>query len=274
MEIATIVKCSFIDYPSKIAAVVFTPGCNLRCHFCHNRRIIDGDSVTCGTTQKEAIAWLETRHGLLDAVVISGGEPTLQTGLPEFIEEVRALGYLAKLDTNGTQPAVLAALLETGLLDYVAMDIKAPRDKYDAICGVPVDQSAIDESIALLMGGGIEYEFRTTVVPLLTPDDLLAIGNRIRGAQAYVLQQYRELQPIGRPYDPHGALSPGPPAWLDAVQQRLCPKVEDCSFRGFEVRPERQAKRTETFLKLPPPYGWNAGLAAEHRRTSDDAESC
>ncbi len=235
MEIAGVVKCSFVDYPGKIAVVIFTPGCNLLCSFCHNWELIDGDSVPCGTTQEEVLAWLETRLGLLDAVVISGGEPTLQSGLAGFMAEVRSLGYLMKLDTNGTRPNALASLINAGFLDYMAMDIKAPAEKYDEICGVPVDQHAIDESIALLMDGRVDYEFRTTIVPQLNREDILAIGNRIRGARLYVLQQYRELQLTEALNNPRWTSASAPPPWLEDVQQRLAQMLKICLTRGFDI---------------------------------------
>jgi pyruvate formate lyase activating enzyme len=150
MKIAGVVKCSFVDYPGKIAAVVFTPGCNLRCFFCHNKQLI-GAAAPCPATQQEVLAWLKTRRGLIDAVVVSGGEPTLQLDLVGFIAKVHALGYFVKLDSNGTRPNVLASLIDAGLVDYVAMDIKAPHEKYEAICGVPVDLGSVTDSIALLM---------------------------------------------------------------------------------------------------------------------------
>ncbi len=235
MEIAAIVKCSFVDYPSKIAAVVFTPGCNLNCGYCHNRELIDGDTVTCGTTQQEVISWLESRLGLLDAVVVSGGEPTLQPGLAAFLAEVRALGYLAKLDTNGTRPNILASIIDRGLVDFVAMDIKAPPDEYDTVCCAHVDQEAIDESIALLMNGRVDYEFRTTIIHQLTREDILAIGNRIRGARLYVLQQYRELQSTEALNNPRWTSASHPPPWLEDVQQRLAQMVKFCLTRGFDI---------------------------------------
>ena len=235
MRIAGLVKSSFVDYPGKIAAVVFTPGCNLRCFYCHNRALMDSDCVTCGTTQEEVLAWLETRHGLLDAVVVSGGEPTLQPDLAEFMAKVHALGYFVKLDTNGTHPAVLASLISNGVLDYVAMDVKAPPEKYDAICGVHVDQGAIDESIALLMDGRIDYEFRTTVIPPLTRKDVLAIGNRVRGARTYVLQRYRRLQSAEISNNPRWVPESHPVPWLDDVQRRLNQMVDACLTRGFET---------------------------------------
>ena len=237
MEIAAVVKCSFIDYPGKIAAVVFTPGCNLCCPFCHNRELIDGDNVTCGTTQDEVLAYLGTRQGLIDAIVVSGGEPTLQPGLAAFMAEVRTLGYLVKLDTNGTRPDVLASVINTEVVDYVAMDIKAPVKKYDAICGVSVDQGAIDESIALFMDGRVNYEFRTTIIPQLTREDTLAIGNRIRGARAYVLQRYRELQSAEALNNLGWTSASHPPLWLEDVQQRLAQMVKICLTRGFDINP-------------------------------------
>ncbi|MCX5757530.1 MAG: anaerobic ribonucleoside-triphosphate reductase activating protein [Candidatus Hydrogenedentes bacterium] len=135
--------------------------------------------------------WLDERKDLIDGVVITGGEPTIQSGLPEFIERIRAKGYRVKLDTNGSRPAVLAGLLELGLLDYVAMDIKAPMGQYDAFTGVHVEHEAINESIDRLLNGNIDYEFRTTVTPQLTHADILSIARRIQGAKRYVLQQYR-----------------------------------------------------------------------------------
>ena len=233
MEIAAVVKCSFVDYPSKIAAVVFAPGCNLNCGYCHNRALLTRNNLTARIAPETVLWWLQGRATLLDAVVVSGGEPTLQSGLAGFVAEVRALGYLVKLDTNGTHPTVLAALLEAGLLDYVAMDIKAPSEKYDAVCGVPVDQRAIDESIALLMDGRVDYEFRTTIVPQLTREDILVIGNRIRGANSYFLQRYRERQSAKGLNNSYWAPVSEAPRWFENVRQRLGLMVKTCHTRGF-----------------------------------------
>ena len=220
MKIAAIQRSSFVDYPGKIAAVVFTPGCNLRCAYCHNRSLVDGIAHECPDLEKAFFACLESRRGLLDAVVISGGEPTLQPDLAGFAGEVRALGFAAKLDTNGTNPAVLASLARAGLLDYVAMDVKATPKKYPAVCGVPVDMDAIEKSIKVLMQGTIEYEFRTTLVPQLTSEDILEIGESLRGARRYVLQQYREFRPAAVSRQAHW-VSADRPAWLDDVRNRL-----------------------------------------------------
>lgn len=235
MEIAAVVKCSFIDYPGKIAAVVFTPGCNLNCGYCHNRALLTRNNLTARIAPETVLWWLQGRATLLDAVVVSGGEPTLQPGLAGFISDVRALGYLIKLDTNGTHPEVLASLIDAKLLDCVAMDIKAPAEKYDAICGASVDQGAIGESIALLMDGRVDYEFRTTIIPQLTREDILAIGNHIRRARMYVLQRYRELR--AEEYSRHPQWSPlrQAPLWLEDVQHRLGQTLKTCLTRGFEI---------------------------------------
>lgn len=192
MKIAGLQKNSMVDYPCMLSAVVFTQGCNMNCGFCHNRCLI-------GTKQQELIeeedffVFLEKRKKLLDAVVISGGEPTLQADLPDFIDKVRKMGFLVKLDTNGTNPSLLKDLLDKNLLDYVAMDVKAPFCKYRQICCAPVDTAYIQKSIELLKESRIEYEFRTTYTPELDQQDILDITGTIRGAKRYVLQQYREV---------------------------------------------------------------------------------
>lgn len=190
MKIAGFRKNSFVDYRGKISAVVFTLGCNLNCFFCHNRSLICGNG--CGTIDEDAVlSLLKDRRRFLDAVVISGGEPTLQKDLAVFISKVKMMGYPVKLDTNGTCPSILSELIENRLIDYVAMDLKAPLDRYDEICGVHVDISKVEKSIDILLEGKIDYEFRTTVIPELHQEDIIHIANRITGAGLYILQQYR-----------------------------------------------------------------------------------
>ena len=248
MMIAAVVKTSFVDYPGKIAAVVFTPGCNLNCFYCHNRGLLATDSRSDGVAPEEVFRWLGERQGLLDAVVITGGEPTLQPGLAGFIAELRAMGYLVKLDTNGTRPTVLASLIDAGLLDYAAMDIKAPSVKYEMLCGVPVDPDTIDASIDLLLSGRIDYEFRTTVVPQLTKADILAIGQRICDARSYVLQQYRRPELVARPCDPRLHETPHPLSWLRGVLRALEGLVQDCRTRGPWSTPPDKTERTGLLL--------------------------
>lgn len=191
MKIAGLQPTTLLDFPQHIAAIVFTPGCNMNCHYCHNAALLKPQANQGPHDTESILRWLMRRQGKLNGVVISGGEPTLQSGLDEFIRQVRDLGMAVKLDTNGTRPAVLKALLEEGLLDYVAMDMKAPEDRYQDICGVAVDVEAVQESMALLMENRVPYEFRTTFTPLLSQDDVLRLASSLQGAQRWVLQQYR-----------------------------------------------------------------------------------
>ena len=188
MRIAGFVKNSFVDYPGHIAAVVFVPGCNLDCWYCHNRHIWKDTPLI---HPAEVDAYLQKRRGFIDSVVITGGEPTLQKDLPAFIERIRSLGYKVKLDTNGLKPEFVEPILP--LIDYVAMDLKAPPGGYfPRVVSFPVDEQAIWHTADLLMNAAPCYEFRTTFMPTLTQDDVAAIARRVRGAQKYVLQQYRK----------------------------------------------------------------------------------
>ena len=144
MNIAGFQGTSFVDFPGNIASVVFTPGCNLNCFYCHNRWLVNEQPDIQTIPPSEVLECLKRRKGKIDGVVLSGGEPTLQEGLASFLGELKSMGYKTKLDTNGTRPALLASFIRSGSLDYVAMDIKAPRDKYESVCGVPVDLDAVD----------------------------------------------------------------------------------------------------------------------------------
>jgi pyruvate formate lyase activating enzyme len=228
-------RFSLVDWPGRISAVVFTPGCNFDCYYCHNR-ILLGDTNACPRLEPaKTIAFLKQRQGLLDGVVISGGEPTLQPGLRDFIEEVCALGFDIKLDTNGTRPAILADLLERDLLDYVAMDIKGPWEKYEEICGTPVDLGAVEESVGLLLEGETDYEFRTTVAPPLTEDDMTEIGWRIRGAKRYFLQRFRRPAHEVYRHDPRLDVEPYPVDWFQRVLPALNKLVDHCETRGVDL---------------------------------------
>lgn len=193
MKIAGLQKNSLIDFPGKLSAVIFTQGCNMNCGYCHNRSLIGHSGKNQYLDEEAVTAFLEKRRGLLDGVVISGGEPTLQKDLLQFMERVRSMGYRTKLDTNGTDPALLRLLIEKGLVDYIAMDIKAPFCKYRKVCCSPVNTELLAESIELLKEGKVEYEFRTTYTPELCGEDLIDITKAIKGARCYVLQQYREV---------------------------------------------------------------------------------
>lgn len=201
MRIANLQKTSFIDYPGKLAAIVFTQGCNFRCPYCHNPELVDPAQWRDVIALDAVLDFLESRRGKLEAVVITGGEPTLQKGLAEFVAAVKQLGFLVKLDTNGTAPDLLASLIDRRLLDYVAMDIKAPLDRYELVTRCGVDLAAVAASIDLLLGGDVAYEFRTTLVEeLLSVDDVLAIAQRIRGARLYALQNFRPSKHVDESY--------------------------------------------------------------------------
>jgi pyruvate formate lyase activating enzyme len=201
MKIGHVQKTSFIDYPGKISAVVFTQGCNFRCPYCHNPELVDTNRYGKSLFMGDVYAFLEKRRGKLDAVVISGGEPALQSGLIAFLQKVKHMGYLVKLDTNGSRPNVIHDALRAGVLDYIAMDIKAPWDKYSHVAGSLVNITHIKKSIALIMASGIPYEFRTTIVDsLLHPQDVMGIAKMIQGAQLYVLQKFVSSKHVDQTY--------------------------------------------------------------------------
>lgn len=194
MRICGLQKLSLLDFPGKLAATVFTGGCNLRCPFCHNASLVTHAAETERIPVPEVLGFLKKRVGKLDGVCISGGEPLLQDGIEDFIREIRALGFLIKLDTNGCFPEKLAALLNAALLDYVAMDVKNSPEKYTVTVGVPdFDVTPVLKSAALLKASGVPYEFRTTLVRGLHESaDMAGIGTIIRGAPAYYLQNFED----------------------------------------------------------------------------------
>jgi pyruvate formate lyase activating enzyme len=219
MQIKGLIKDSLIDYPGHIATVVFTGGCNFGCPFCQNGELVTAHQDMADIPPDQLLALLKERQGFIDGLVITGGEPTLQPDLAGFMADVKALGVAIKLDTNGYLPDRLAALLSENLADDVAMDIKAAPANYDRAAGTKVDLTRIERSIALLQGGQVPYEFRTTVVPgLVGPDDVPALAALLAGATRYTLQQYRPegvLDPDWR------QVAPYPLGTLEAMAARL-----------------------------------------------------
>lgn len=190
MDISGLQKTTLLDYPGYVACTVFLGGCNLRCPFCHNAPLVLTNPAP-QMQEEEFLAFLRKRRGVLDGVCITGGEPTLRAGLPEFIGKIRELGFRVKLDTNGTHPGMLEMLLKDGLLDYVAMDIKNSPRRYRETCGGVDALEAVRQSAALLMESGVDYEFRTTCVkPLHDPSALTEIGQWLGGAKRYYLQNF------------------------------------------------------------------------------------
>ncbi len=194
MMISGMQKLTLLDYPGKVACTVFTAGCDLRCPFCHNASLALPERERDRLDTQELLAFLKKRRGVLDGVAVTGGEPLLNADIAELLASIKELGYAVKLDTNGTFPARLREVVEKGLVDRVAMDIKAPPEKYAAVTGVPgLDLAQIRESAAYLMICGIDYEFRTTAVrPLHEPADFASIGEWIKGAKEYYIQAFRD----------------------------------------------------------------------------------
>ena len=192
MKIAHLLPTTLIDYPGKVAALIYTSGCNFRCPFCHNSELVIPEKMKTMQLipENEILYFLRERGNFLDALSITGGEPTLHDDLPRFIERVKKSGLLVKLDTNGSRPEVLEELFGDHLLDYVAMDVKGPATRYSELAGVHVDLDAIRRSIELIMNNAPDYEFRTTVAPTITPADIEDTVELVRGAKRYFLQAF------------------------------------------------------------------------------------
>lgn len=194
MKIHGFQKMTLLDFPGKVAATVFTGGCNLRCPFCHNALLVtDLQSADVIPTQ-DVVSYLQNRTSLLDGVCITGGEPLLQPDIASFIRKIKEMGYSVKLDTNGTYPSKLRDLVEEGIIDYVAMDIKNSKEKYGETVGINnFDVSKVEQSIDFLMSSKVDFEFRTTIVKEFhTVDDIENIAKWIKGAPRYYLQNFKD----------------------------------------------------------------------------------
>ena len=197
MNIQGLQKMTLLDWPGKVACTVFLGGCDFRCPYCHNSELVSG-TLPPAMEEEALFAFLEKRRGILDGVCVTGGEPLLSPGLPEFLERIRALGYPVKLDTNGSSPDRLRRVWETGLVDYVAMDIKNCPEWYAQTAGVPrLDPAPVMESAAWLLAGRADYEFRTTVVRQFHDEEAMEkIGRWIRGAKRYYLQAFADRDTV------------------------------------------------------------------------------
>ncbi|MDR1457484.1 MAG: anaerobic ribonucleoside-triphosphate reductase activating protein [Puniceicoccales bacterium] len=191
MKIGGIQKISLIDFPGKISCVLFTQGCNFCCPFCHNESLVLPEKFGPPMEENEVFNFLNAKKGKIEAVVISGGEPTLQGDLEDFLKKIKELGFLTKLDTNGSRPEVLDSLYKAKLLDYVAMDIKHRFERYAEIANVSVSMDKIKRSVDLIKNSGVDYEFRTTVVSEFhTSYDIRSIIFQLSGAKRFVLQEF------------------------------------------------------------------------------------
>lgn len=189
MILSGMVKSSLVDYPGLIAAVLFVPGCNYNCFYCHNRLLLDGTQNPLDLT--EVRDFLKKRAGLLDGIVITGGEPTLQKGLIPYLRELREYDYKIKLDTNGSSPLVMAQILQSGLCDYFAVDYKAPAARYHEICGNDASAEPVLKTIGMLLDNQANFEVRTTVIPQLKEKDLLCMAKELPVVPRYVLNRYQ-----------------------------------------------------------------------------------
>jgi len=264
MKIHGLNKLTLLDYPGHMACLIFTGACNYRCPFCHNASLVLNPNSQPAISEEEIFAFLQTRRGVLEGVCISGGEPTLQADLPEFIRKIRAMDFHIKLDTNGSRPGILKSLLDEGLLDYVSMDIKNAPNKYllsigipeeprdteaisagntssanptgttkDALCFDNLITDSVRQSAVLLMQSGIPYEFRTTVVKELhSEEDLLTIGKWLNGAKAYYLQSFRDSETLVGAAP--GQFHAYEPEQMRTFRDRLKPYFETVEIRGID----------------------------------------
>ncbi len=226
MKIGGLQRFSLIDYPGKIGAVIFTQGCNFRCPYCHNPELVDPDRYGPIISEEAALSFLDKRQGKLEAVTVTGGEPTLQPDLEFFLEELKKRGYLTKLDTNGSKPDILEKVIRRRLVDYLAMDIKGPLDAYQRIASAAVDISKIERSIKLIMASGINYEFRTTVARShLGLEDLVSVAKLIKQARLYVLQPYIPTKTLAHPMPSEKTYTPEELSVIRANLEKDCPRV-------------------------------------------------
>lgn len=229
MLIGGLQKFSLIDYPGKICAIIFTQGCNFRCPYCHNPALVLPEQFTPSLSEKEIFSFLEKRKGQLDAVEITGGEPTLQKDLLKFLKKIKDMGFLVKLDSNGSFPDMIRRAIKQGVVDYLAMDIKAPLEHYQEMTCSCVNPENIKRTIKIIMNSSLDYEFRTTVVKSqLSLEDLLKIAQLIRGAKLYVLQNFvpaKTLDPLFQKEASCGEEE------LEKVREQIAPYVKNCLVR-------------------------------------------
>ena len=228
MQFAGYQKLTLLDFPGRLAATVFTGGCNFRCPFCHNSELF----VPTETYEEEDLLnMIKKRAGVLEGVAITGGEPTLHPGLPDFMRKVRDMGLQVKLDSNGYKPDVLKSILDEGLADYVAMDIKSSPEHYGEVAGLPdIDMNKIYESVDLLMNGKTPFEFRTTVIPELhAAEDFTAIADWIAGDEPYFLQGYKDSEMV---YDRR--FSQPTAELMEKIRNIVLPRLPNTQIRGVE----------------------------------------
>lgn len=196
LPIKGIQKTTLVDFEPYVSSTIFIGGCNWRCGFCHNRNLVVEPDKVDTIDEEDVLNFLKERKGLIDGVCITGGEPTIHAGLPDFVRKVKELGLKVKLDTNGSNPEMVGDLINEKLIDYVALDIKSAKEDYDKAAGAEVDMAKIEDSIKTIRESGIDYEFRTTVFPGLDERSMKDIGEWLKGGRKFVLQQFENDVPI------------------------------------------------------------------------------
>ncbi|MCR5466085.1 MAG: anaerobic ribonucleoside-triphosphate reductase activating protein [Lachnospiraceae bacterium] len=232
MQIHGLQKLTLLDFPEHLACTVFTGGCNFRCPFCQNGGLVLHPEEAPVIPEEEFFEFLEGRKGRLEGVAITGGEPTVQADLKPFIQRIKSMGYAVKLDSNGQNPAVLSELISEGLVDYIAMDIKNSKARYGETVGIPGFSTAnVEKSVALIMGSGLPYEFRTTLCAELHDEtSVREIGEWIRGCRAYFLQAYRDSEEILMP----GVYHAPEKETIEHFREILLPYIENVTIRGID----------------------------------------
>jgi len=229
MQIKGIQKTSLIDFPGKICSVIFVNNCNFKCHYCHNPELIEGNLDNLD--ENEILEFLDRRKNYVDSIVISGGEPCLQEDLINFIKNVKEIGLFIKIDTNGSRPDVLKELIDNKLVDYIAMDIKAPFEKYKDVIKGDVDLEKIRESVKLIKESNVDYEFRTTILPkLLNKEDIKIICEEIKNAKRYYLQQFRNIKTLNKDYENEESYNNEE---ILSIKEEIKNNFEVCEVRGI-----------------------------------------
>ena len=229
MEICGLQKLTLIDYPGRLAATIFLCGCNFRCPWCYSRELVLPEEIEKQPkiSEKELSDFLKERKGTLEGVVLCGGEPCLHEDLSQFCQKIKKLDYLIKLDTNGSRPQMLKKLIDEELIDYVAMDVKLPKERYKEVLGVDVKN--IEESIKVLKDSKINYEFRTTVIPtILDKEDIIKIAKWLSPAKKYYLQNFRPEKTIDPKFE---KIRPYPDEYLPEIQKTISSFFEVCKVR-------------------------------------------
>ncbi len=231
MQIGGLQKLTLIDFPGRLAATIFLTGCNFRCPFCYASELVLPEKIKKQPkiSQTELFKFLKERKKLIDGVVLCGGEPTISKGLMSLIKKIKKMGFLVKLDTNGADPKTLKKLIDEKLIDYVAMDLKAPKEKYQKVTGTKIDIKKIQKSIDILKEGKVDYEFRSTIVPTLhKKEDVIEMAKWIRGAKKYYLQNFRPEKTIDPKFE---KIKPYPLEFLLEIQKAISPLFEVCQVR-------------------------------------------